>query len=161
VIATGLAADGRREVLGFEVGDSEDGAFWTAFLRSLKSRGLAGMQLVSSDAHSVLRAAIEAILIGASWQRCRVHFLRNVRPGPQGLSGDGRRGDPHIFAQPDIEWQVADKRYLSENHAGAAQCPRQFRAERCHPSGSHGIVKNRGASGVTARSTYTASRAQP
>jgi hypothetical protein len=67
VIATGVAADGRREVLGFEVGDSEDGAFWTAFLRSLKSRGLAGVQLVISDAHSGLRAAIEVILIGASW----------------------------------------------------------------------------------------------
>ncbi|WP_196766253.1 transposase, partial [Mycobacterium avium] len=57
VIATGVAADGRREVLGFEVGDSEDGAFWTAFLRSLKSRGLAGVQLVISDAHAGLRSA--------------------------------------------------------------------------------------------------------
>ncbi|WP_155726846.1 IS256 family transposase, partial [Mycobacterium avium] len=78
VIATGVAADGRREVLGFEVGDSEDGAFWTAFLRSLKSRGLAGVQLVISDAHAGLRSAIDAVLIGAAWQRCRVHFLRNV-----------------------------------------------------------------------------------
>ncbi|WP_196758071.1 IS256 family transposase, partial [Mycobacterium avium] len=72
VIATGVAADGRREVLGFEVGDSEDGAFWTAFLRSLKSRGLAGVQLVISDAHAGLRSAIDAVLIGAAWQRCRV-----------------------------------------------------------------------------------------
>src|SRR6476661_3063671 len=56
VVATGVAADGRREVLGFDVGDSEDGAFWTAFLRSLKSRGLAGVALVISDAHSGLRA---------------------------------------------------------------------------------------------------------
>ncbi|EUA17389.1 transposase, Mutator family protein [Mycobacterium avium subsp. avium 2285 (R)] len=64
VIATGVAADGRREVLGFEVGDSEDGAFWTAFLRSLKSRGLAGVQLVISDAHAGLRSAIDAVLIG-------------------------------------------------------------------------------------------------
>ena len=74
------AADGRREVLGFEVGDSEDGAFWTAFLRSLKSRGLAGVQLVISDAHAGLRSAIDAVLIGAAWQRCRVHFLRINRP---------------------------------------------------------------------------------
>jgi hypothetical protein len=78
VIATGVAADGRREVLGFEVGDSEDGAFWTAFLRSLKTRGLPGVQLVISDAQAGLRAAIKAISIGAAWQRCRVHFLRNV-----------------------------------------------------------------------------------
>jgi putative transposase len=74
VIATGVAADGRREVLGFQVGDSEDGAFWTAFLRSLKTRGLAGVQLVISDAHSGRCGAIEAILIGAAWQRCRVHY---------------------------------------------------------------------------------------
>src|SRR3712207_6072678 len=78
VIATGVAADGHREVLGFAVGDSEDGAFWTAFLRSLKARGLAGTQLVISDAHTGLKAAISAVLLGAAWQRCRVHFMRNV-----------------------------------------------------------------------------------
>ncbi|MCW2613666.1 MAG: transposase mutator type [Frankiales bacterium] len=69
VIATGVAADGRREVLGFAVGDSEDGAFWTAFLRSLKARGLTGTQLVISDAHAGLKAAIEAVLLDACWQR--------------------------------------------------------------------------------------------
>jgi putative transposase len=73
VVATSVAADGHREVLGFEVGDSEDGAFWTAFLRSLKTRGLAGVQLVISDAHAGLKNAIAAVLIGASWPRCRVH----------------------------------------------------------------------------------------
>jgi putative transposase len=60
-----VAADGRREVLGFDVGDSEDGAFWTAFLRTLKTRGLHGVQLVISDAHADLKAAIEAVLLGA------------------------------------------------------------------------------------------------
>ncbi len=74
VVATGVAADGHREVLGFDVGDSEDGAFWTAFLRSLKTRGLSGVQLVISDAHAGLQAAIASVLIGASWQRCRVHY---------------------------------------------------------------------------------------
>src|SRR5829696_1426339 len=69
VIATGVAADGHREVLGFAVGDSEDGAFWTGFLRSLKARGLAGTQLVISDAHTGLKAAIAAVLLGAAWQR--------------------------------------------------------------------------------------------
>ncbi len=102
MIATGVAADGRREVLGFEVGDSEDGAFWTAFLRSLKSRGLTGVQLVISDAHSGLRAAIEAILIGAAWQRCRVHFLRNVLARvPKGLAEMVAAAIRTIFAQPD------------------------------------------------------------
>src|SRR4030095_11482767 len=78
VVATGVRADGHREVLRFDVGDSEDGAFWTAFLRSLKARGLHGVQLVISDAHEGLRAAIAAVMAGASWQRCRVHFLRNM-----------------------------------------------------------------------------------
>jgi putative transposase len=81
VIATGVAADGHREVLGFAVGDSEDGAFWTAFLRSLKARGLAGTQLVISDAHAGLKAAIAAVLLGASWQRCRCTSCATCSPG--------------------------------------------------------------------------------
>jgi putative transposase len=68
VIATGVAADGRREVLGFDVGDSEDGALWTAFLRSLKARGLGGVQLVISDAHEGLKQAIGSVLLGAAWE---------------------------------------------------------------------------------------------
>jgi putative transposase len=78
VIATGVSADGRREVLGCDVGDSESEAFWTDFLRSLRDRGLDGVQLVISDHHSGLTKAIAAILQGAAWQRCRVHFMRNV-----------------------------------------------------------------------------------
>lgn len=104
VVATGVAADGHREVLGFDVGDSEDGAFWTAFLRSLKSRGLAGVQLVISDAHAGLQAAISAVLIGASWQRCRVHFLRNVLAQvPKGSAEMVAAAIRTIFAQPDAE----------------------------------------------------------
>ncbi len=102
VVATGVAADGRREVLGFDVGDSEDGAFWTAFLRSLKTRGLGGVQLVISDAHSGLKQAIEAVLIGAAWQRCRVHFLRNVLAQvPKGHAEMVAAAIRTIFAQPD------------------------------------------------------------
>ena len=78
VIATGVTEHGDREVLGLAVGDSEDGAFWTGFLRSLRARGLAGVRLVISDAHQGLKAAIATVFIGAAWQRCRVHFLRNV-----------------------------------------------------------------------------------
>jgi transposase-like protein len=104
VIATGVAADGHREVLGFAVGDSEDGAFWTAFLRSLKARGLTGTQLVISDAHAGLKAAIEAVLLGAAWQRCRVHFMRNVLARvPKGNSEMVAAAIRTVFAQPDAE----------------------------------------------------------
>lgn len=78
VIATGLRADGRREVLGVDVGDSENETFWTEFLRGLKDRGLTGVRLVTSDAHAGLRAAIRRVFQGASWQRCRVHAMRNL-----------------------------------------------------------------------------------
>jgi putative transposase len=78
VIATGVSADGRREVLGCAVGDSETEAFWTEFLRDLRDRGLHGVQLVISDAHSGLVNAVDAVLQGSAWQRCRVHFMRNV-----------------------------------------------------------------------------------
>jgi putative transposase len=102
VVATGVRADGWREVLGFAVGDSEDGAFWTAFLRSLKARGLTGVQLVISDAHTGLKQAIGAVLIGASWQRCRVHFLRNVLAQvPKGNAEMVAAAIRTIFAQPD------------------------------------------------------------
>jgi transposase-like protein len=102
VIATGVTGDGRREVLGFDVGDSEDGAFWTAFLRSLKARGLAGVQLVISDAHTGLKQAVGAVMFGASWQRCRVHFLRNVLAQvPRGNNEMVAAAIRTIFAQPD------------------------------------------------------------
>ena len=78
VIATGVAADGNREVLGLEVGDSEDEVFWAQFLRSLKDRGLGGVKLVISDAHSGLKAAIEKVFQGTVWQRCKVHLMRNL-----------------------------------------------------------------------------------
>jgi transposase-like protein len=101
VVATGVAADGHREVLGFDVGDSEDGAFWTAFLRSLKARGLHGVQLVISDAHAGLKTAIGSVLLGAAWQRCRVHFLRNVLAQvPKGSAEMVAATIRTIFAQP-------------------------------------------------------------
>lgn len=104
VVATGVTADGRRELLGFAVGDSEDGAFWTAFLRSLKARGLAGTKLVISDAHAGLKAAIAAVMLGAAWQRCRVHFLRNVLAQvPKGSAEMVAAAVRTIFAQPDAE----------------------------------------------------------
>lgn len=102
VVATGVSMDGHREVLGCAVGDSEDGAFWTAFLRSLRARGLGGVRLVISDQHLSLKAGVEAVMVGSAWQRCRVHFMRNVLARV-------KRGSTHmviaaiqtIFAQPD------------------------------------------------------------
>jgi len=78
VIATGITANGDREVLGVDIGDSEDETFWTRFCRSLKKRGLGGVRLVISDAHEGLKAAIRRCFQGASWQRCGVHYARNL-----------------------------------------------------------------------------------
>jgi transposase-like protein len=78
LIAVGVNADGGREILGFDVITVEDGAGWTAFLRSLKARGLSGVCLAISDAHEGLKDAIFSVFPGASWQRCRTHFMRNL-----------------------------------------------------------------------------------
>jgi putative transposase len=77
IIAVAVNAEGRREVLGMTTGPSEAEPCWTAFLRSLTRRGLSGVKLVISDAHEGLKAAVAKVL-KASWQRCRVHFLRNA-----------------------------------------------------------------------------------
>jgi transposase-like protein len=76
-VAVGANADGRREVLGMAVGPSEAETFWTDFLRSLARRGLRGVRLVISDAHEGIKAAVSKVM-NATWQRCRVHFMRNV-----------------------------------------------------------------------------------
>ncbi|GHI02690.1 hypothetical protein Scel_10110 [Streptomyces cellostaticus] len=78
VIATGISATGHREILGLMVGDSESKPFWTKSLRSLRARGLGNVQLVISDSHSGLVAAILTVFLGAAGQRCRVHFVRDV-----------------------------------------------------------------------------------
>jgi transposase-like protein len=102
VVATGVCGDGRREVLGFAVGDSEDGAFWTQFLRSPKARGLAGVQLVIADAHLGLRQAVQATMAGAAVQRCRVHFLRNMLARvPKASAEMVAAAVRTTFAQPD------------------------------------------------------------
>ena len=78
VVATAVNVEGKREVLGIDVGTSEDGAFWLAFLRGLVARGLSGVELVTSYAHQGLREAIATVFGGVSWQRCRTHFMRNL-----------------------------------------------------------------------------------
>ena len=78
LVATGVNADGHREILGLQVTTSEDGAGWLGFFRDLVARGLAGVKLVTSDAHAGLVAAIGATLEGAAWQRCRTHYAANL-----------------------------------------------------------------------------------
>jgi transposase-like protein len=85
IVAVGANADGRREVLGMDIGPSEAETFWTAFLRKLARRGLRGVKLVVSDAHEGIKAAVSRIFT-ATWQRCRVHFMRNA------LAHAGRSG---------------------------------------------------------------------
>jgi len=116
VIAVGVNAQtGEREVLGFDVGPSEHGAFWGAFLRSLVARGLCGVRLVTSDSHRGLKSAVEAVLVGASWQRCRVHFMRNalslVPKAAQQMVGATIRT---VFAQPDAVSAHQQWRRVSE-----------------------------------------------
>ena len=115
IIAVGVNGDGRREVLGLAIGASEAATFWTDFLRQLTRRGLRGVKLVISDAHEGLKAAISRVL-NATWQRCRVHFMRNL------LAHAGKHGRRVVsafiataFAQDDadaarVQWrQVADQ----------------------------------------------------
>ena len=121
VHAVGVSADGRRESLGLDLITSEDGAGWTAFLRSLVARGLGGVVLVTSDAHQGLVDAIAATLPGASWQRCRTHFVRNL------LTRVPKAAQPavatlvrSIFAQPDAA-------SVREQHARVVeQLPQRF-----------------------------------
>lgn len=103
IIAVGVNSDGRREVLGMDIGPSEAETFWTAFLRKLARRGLRGVKLVISDAHEGIKAAASKVLC-ATWQRCRVHFLRSA------LAHAGRSGRRVVaafiataFAQNDAE----------------------------------------------------------
>ncbi|RIK10746.1 MAG: IS256 family transposase [Acidobacteria bacterium] len=102
LIATGVNADGSREILGLDVVTTEDGAGWPSFIRSLKARGLSGVKLVVSDAHEGLKSAIAAELPGAAWQRCRAHFLRNLLTKVPKASADMVATLVRsIFAQPD------------------------------------------------------------
>jgi putative transposase len=115
VIAVGVNAAGTREILGVEVGPSEDGAFWLRFLRGLVARGLTGVRLVTSDAHEGLRAAIAATLHGASWQRCRVHFVRNALAlVPKGMQPLVAATIRTVFAQPTRELAVQQWRQVAD-----------------------------------------------
>jgi putative transposase len=114
IIAVGVNSDGRREVLGMDVGPSEAETFWTAFLRKLARRGLRGVKLVVSDAHEGIKATVGKVL-NASWQRCRVHFMRNA------LAHAGKSGRRVVsafiataFAQDDAEAARAQWRRIAD-----------------------------------------------
>jgi len=114
IVAVGVNSDGRREILGLDIGPSEAETFWTAFLRKLARRGLRGVKLVISDAHEGLKAAVTKVL-NATWQRCRVHFMRNV------LAHAGRQGRRVVsafiataFAQDDAEAARAQWRRVAD-----------------------------------------------
>jgi len=114
IVAVGVNTDGRREVLGMDIGPSEAETFWTAFLRKLTRRGLRGVKLVISDAHEGIKAAVCKILT-ATWQRCRVHFMRNV------LAHAGRSGRRVVsafiataFAQDDAKQAKAQWRRVAD-----------------------------------------------
>lgn len=116
VIAMGVREDGEREILGLDVGPSEDGAFWTAFLRQLVARGLKGVLLVISDNHVGLREAIRTVFSGASWQRCRVHFMRNLLGYvPKNLQSMVSAAVRTIFAQPDQQAAKSQLAVVVEN----------------------------------------------
>jgi putative transposase len=102
VVATGITMAGDREVLGLAVGDSEAETFWAEFLRSLRHRGLGGVRLVISDAHDGLTKAVRRVFQGASWQRCRVHFARNVLAKvPKGSADMVAAALRTVFVHPD------------------------------------------------------------
>jgi putative transposase len=102
IVASGIAADGSREILGLDVGDSEDETFWRGFLTSLKQRGLSGVRLVISDQHAGLVRALKRCFQGAGHQRCRVHFARNLLAHvPKDKADMAASMFRMIFAQPD------------------------------------------------------------
>ena len=138
VIATGVAADGHREVLGFAVGDSEDGAFWTAFLRSLKARGLAGTQLVISDAHTGLKAAIGAVLLGCSLAAVpgALHAQRARPASRKRQRRDGRRRHPHDLRPARRRARARPAR----RHRRHARPPVPRRSRRCCASAEDDLL---------------------
>lgn len=130
VVATAVNGEGKREVVGIDVGTSEDGAFWLQFLRTLLTRGLSGVQLVISDAHRGLKEAIATVFAGAAWQRCRTHFMTNL------LSRVPKRVQPAvatmvriIYQQPSLQEVHAQQRRVVEQLQERLPLTAEFLAE--------------------------------
>ena len=185
VVATGVSAEGRREILGMALGDAETVDFWTSFLRSLRERGLKvpsphdpeGVVLVTSDAHAGIRAAVRAILPGASWQRCRAplrpqHHLpaglgplqARGRPGLHDLRPDqsGGRGGPVQARHRHFEGPVPrDRRHAEGRRAGPDRVrrlpPRALDQDPAATTPSSGSTGRSSAAPTSSRSSPTAS----
>ena len=122
VVATGVSIDGTREVLGTAVGDSESFEFWREFLASLKARGLTGVHLVISDAHAGLKAAVGQQFTGSSWQRCRVHFMRNLHTAVTAKHAPAvTAAVKTIFAHTDPEEVAAQWDRVADTLAGVSR----------------------------------------
>ena len=118
IIAVAVNTDGRREIIGLGTGPSEAETFWTEFLRGLKARGLSGVKLVVSDAHTGLKAAI-ARVFEATWQRCRVHWMRNALAHvPRGQHTVVAAAIRQAFSQPDREQAGATWRHVADQIRG-------------------------------------------
>ena len=133
IVAVGVNSDGRREVLGMDIGPSEAEPFWTDFLRKLTRRGLRGVKLVISDAHEGIKAAVRKVL-NATWQRCRVHFMRNA------LAHAGKSGRRVVsafiataFAQDDAG--AASLQQWREGGVCRLKLRPKLPAEACRPDG--------------------------
>ena len=115
VVAYGVRENGNRELIGLDVVDTESEESWTTFLRSLRERGLAGVRLVITDAHKGLVKAVDTVFVGATWQRCKVHFTRNVvAHAPEASKKKLAGALQSIFNQPDYEAALAAYAALRE-----------------------------------------------
>jgi transposase-like protein len=118
IVTYGVRADGVREVLGIDVGLSEDVALWRAFLQDLVARGVRGVKLVTSDAHPGLKQAIAEVFVGSAWQRCRVHLTRNaIARVPKSAQAMVAATVRSIFEQPGRMAAEAQLRHVCETLA--------------------------------------------
>jgi transposase-like protein len=135
IVAVGVNADGRREVLGVDIGSSEAETFWTEFLRKLRRRGLRGVKLVISDAHEGIKAAV-AKLMNATWQRCRVHTMRNA------LAHAGKSSRRVVSAFMATAF-AQDSAEAGQDAVAQGRRPAQAQAPQARPL--HGRSRGRGA----------------
>ena len=157
VVATGVNAEGQREILGMDVGASEDGAFWLAFLRSLTARGLSGVELVTSDAHQGLKNAIAAVFAGASWQRCRTHFMANLHPSAQARpTWRGHHGAHHLPATVSRRGPRPTRPSGGTTPGGLSPGGRTAGGRRAGPPGLHGLPSGPLAEAVVQQPAGTA-----
>jgi len=141
LVATGINADGHREILGLHVTTAEDGAGWLGFFRDLTARGLTGVKLVTSDAHAGLVAAIAATVPGASWQRCRTPYAANLMSATPKSSWDSVKALLHsVYDQPDAE--AVQAQFDTRRGRPDREAPERGRAPRARPArhpGLHGV----------------------